>query len=141
MENKWYKQTWAKVVAVVAGLSVLGTIGTGVVNTVNHWNFYKVLPDRLDKIESSIDSLYKGDLKEFSIVNDFLNKKKETFAVGFRVKKTIDEHTGEPRWIKQYRDWKGNLNDIYLDYELTEYYGMEYYFYYDKDTHEKIYCW
>jgi hypothetical protein len=140
-QNKWYQQTWIKITGFVAGVSVVGTLGTGLVNTVNHWNFYQALPDRLDEIENSIDSLYKGDLKEFSLLDSFIARKKETFAVGFRVKKSIDEHSGEPRFIKQYRDWKGRLNNVYLDYELTEFYGMEYYFYYDKDTGDKKYCW
>lgn len=136
-QTKWYQKAWAKVTGAVIVLGMLGTIGRATVEIVNHWNFYQELPTRLDNIEDSIKSLKQGD----EVFVDYFDKKSQTFAVGFRVKKTVDEHTGRVRFVKQYRDWKGYLNDIILDKELTEYYGIEYYFYFDKDTQEKIYCW
>jgi hypothetical protein len=137
MENKWYQQTWAKITGAIVVMGTLGTIGTGVVNTVNHWNFYQALPARLDSIENHVKTLEEGD-KEFE---NFFDKKGNSFAVGFRVDKTKDEHTNEIMWVKKYRDWKGRLNNIYIDHELTDFYGVDQYYYIDKDTHEKVYCW
>jgi hypothetical protein len=135
--DKWYQQTWAKIVGFVAATGVIGTLGTGVVNTVNHWNFYQTLPVRLDSIEVNIDNIENGDKKFY----EFFDKKSSTFAVGFRVKKEKDEHTGKVVWVKQYRDWKGHLNNIFIDHEMSELYGTYQYYYIDRDTHEKVYCW
>lgn len=135
--KKLYQLMWFKVVSGVAAFGILGTLGTATVTVVNHWEFWDSLPSRLGNISDSVAKLYDGD----AVFEDYLEKKTQSFAVGFRVKKTTDEHTGKTRWIKQYRDWKGNLNDIYLDKEYSEMYGIEYYFYYDKDTGDKKYCW
>ena len=135
--QKWYQKVWFKITGAIVALGLLGTIGRATITVVNHWEFWESLPTRLDNLSDSVSCLYKGD----AIFESYLDKKSQSFAVGFRVKKTTDEHTGKIRWVKQYRDWKGYLNDVYIDKELTEYYGIEYYFYYDKDTGEQKYCW
>ena len=71
-ENKYNRQTWAKIVGFVAATGVIGTLGTGVVNTVNHWYFYQTLPVRLDSIEVNIDNIENGDKKFY----EFFDKKR-----------------------------------------------------------------
>ena len=142
--TKWYQQTWAKYLGALAVITSLGT-GVGYLGSAsNWWNNQQNIPKQLEKLNKKIDSIISEDsLKDIKIekMMRYIELKKRSFAVGFRIKKVTNEHTGKERWIKQYRDWKGHLNDIYIDFELTEFHGTDYYYYIDKDSHEKVYCW
>jgi len=135
MTNKWYQKLWVKITAGLAVIAVLGGVANTIVNGVNWWNTHKEIPSKILMLEKEIDSLKKGD----SFLYDFVGSKSESYAVGYRMKRIVDEN-GKIRWVKQYKDWKGNVNNIFLDRENSDYYGRDYYFYFDHDTDEKIYC-
>lgn len=43
--------------------------------------------------------------------------------------------------VKRYRDWKGRWYEIFRDKESSDLYAIDYFYYIDKQTDEKIYCW
>ena len=132
----WYKKVWAKYLLIVSIVAGLGTAGTFLVKAVNLYNTYKEVPILINDIQTK-DSIIN---KKLDYVVSYVENKKRSFAVGYRVKKEIDEQTGEEVWTKQYRDFKGRWNDIFIDLEMSNYWGYDVYYYIDKDTHEKIYC-
>ena len=133
--TKWYKTIYAKITAGVALVGLLGIALNYVISGVNWWDEQNALPSRVSNIERELDSLKRGDKKIF----DYLDSKNKSYAVGLRVKKIFDEDKGEWIKVKQYRDWSGKFHNIYIDLELSEYYGWEQYYYINPDTHEKIY--
>ena len=143
MTNKLLENVWAKylfILALIAGLTTgLNYMG----NAFHWWNTQNYLPTQVKNLNDKIDLVVKGDsLKDVRIqeMMNYIESKKQSFAVGFRVMKNIDEHTGEETWIKQYRDFKGKWNNIYLDLEMSEYFGVEQYYYIDQETQEKEWC-
>ena len=115
----------------------VGTLFGYIIAGVNWWNKNQELPAKVEQLQQELDSLKSGD----KALYNFVDKKSQSYAVGYRVKKVVDEQTGKTRKVRQYRDWKGYFNDIYIDHEATEFYGIDQYYYIDKDSHEKIYCW
>lgn len=136
METKWYHNVWAKYAMILAVIAGLSTGGSYLISGVNWWNSQQNIPKKVQEMEVR-DSII---LLKLDFVIEYIENKKKSFAVGFRVAKTVDEHTGEPRWVRQYRDWKGRWHPIYLDLELTELYGIEQYYYIDSDTQERKWC-
>ena len=137
MPNKITQSVYVKIAGIVALLGVLGTLIGYIISGVNFWNSIEGLPGKVDALELRLDSLQRTDRS----LHDYIAKKKSSYAVGYRVKKVFDEQTGKYRKVRQYRDWKGYFNDIYIDHEATEFYGIDQYYYIDKDSQLKIYCW
>jgi len=148
MENKWYKKVWAKY---LLGLAVIGALSTGgsfLVSGVNWWNTQNDLPADIKSIDDKMNSIMSSDstMKEsfdmrILTIEAWINNKKTSRAVGFRMKLVVDEDTEIERWEKQYRDWSGMWHKVYLDPDLSELYGVDHYYYIDEETHRRVYCW
>lgn len=128
---KWYQTIYAKIAGALALFALLGGLFSYIVFAVDWWKFESELPSRIESVEKDIDTL--------QLIKDYIDSKSQSYAVGFRVVKYYDESTGTWKKKKQYRDWNGRFNDIYVDHELTDFYGWDQFYYIDPDTHEKIY--
>lgn len=136
MKTSWFNETWKKYVFAIAAIGLLSTGGSYLISGVNWWQGQNSLPQRVKDIEHN-DSIIQ---KKLDFLINYVENKKKSFAVGYRVIKEIDEHKGTEIWKKQYRDFKGHWNPIFIDLELSDYYGFDTYYYIDQDTHEKVYC-
>lgn len=132
---KWYQSIYVKAGGIVAGLAVFGTLIGYVITAVNWWEQQKELPAKVLKLEQELDAIKKGD----QTIYDYIESKSKSYAVGHRVKKVYDEEKGKWIKVKQYRDWEGVFHDVYIDLELSDFYGWDQYYYIDSETHEKIY--
>jgi hypothetical protein len=126
------KKWWKRVLATLGVLAVITGIFESVYVCTEFWHEYNILK------EIVISEDYETRISD---LEDYVHKKSKSFAVGFRVFKEVDEITEKVIYKKKYRDWRGTWNDIFYDEEASELYGVDYYFYYHKDTGEKIYCW
>jgi hypothetical protein len=134
-KKKWYQNYAVKITAIVLAISGTVTLLRYASSGFEWFKTQTELKEDVSRIDSLLTIVINGDKK----FHDFVDKKNKSFAVGYRVKITTDEN-GEERWILQYRDKKKHLHNVILDKEASEYYGRDYYFYYDRKTHEKIYC-
>ena len=130
--NKWWK----------VAISVITTAGIvfGVLEVVfwfSKWYDEEVAyRNSLEKMIEDNKSI-KQDLKK---ATDYISKKKSSFAVGYRVFRELDEETGKIVKTKMYRDWSGSWHEVHFDSEMSEFYGVDHYFYID-DYGDKVYCW
>lgn len=136
-KKSFIKRTWKTFVGILTVGGVIWGVLTGIYWFTEKWHEYEVFKesekqvlDRLDKIEANQKKLL-----------NYVDKKSTSFAVGFRVFKMEDEETGKTTLVKRYRDWDGVWHEIFRDKELSDLYGVDYYYYIDKQTDEKIYCW
>lgn len=136
-KEHWIKKAWKTKVAVFAVLGALWGILEGVYWFTEKWHEWEVLKDNEVHMVERIDRLEENQKN----ILQYVENKRKSFAVGFRVFKEVDEITGEVTFAKRYRDWKGVWHEIFQDLEASRYYGVDYYYYIDKNSDEKIYCW
>ena len=132
-EIKWWKPT-AKYMGI---LTVVFSILSGTYLFTERLYEYK----ELKEIVESIDVINGIQGKSIKNIEKYVLSKKKSFAVGFRVFNDTDIETGVVTKRKMYRDWNGVWNEVYLDVEYTSQIGIDYYFYIDKRTGDKVYCW
>jgi hypothetical protein len=133
--KKWYQNYAVKVTAIVVAISATLTLFGYISSGINWFSSQEELKQEVHILDSIVNTIIDGDQE----VYEFIDKQSKSFAVGHRMKITIDED-GKPMWVKQYRGWDKRVHNIILDKELSEYYGREYYFYYDRNTQDKVYC-
>jgi hypothetical protein len=126
------KRIWKRIVGGLAVLGVLWGIFEGVYIFAEYVHEYENLKEKVDS--------EAFDVRITKLEKYVLNKRK-SFHVGFRVFKYFDEETGLTTRVKRYRDWNGVWHEIFRDLEASETYKVDYYYYIDKKTDEKIYCW
>lgn len=142
-KKRWYQKFWGKIVATLAVFSTLGIILEGIIVGVNWYNHQQEMFKKVTTLETMMLDIINGDKqKDDKIVKleDYVSSKNKSYAVGFRVFKDVDEETGKIIKTKKYRDWSGVWYNVHIDNSMSDYYGVDYYYYIDKDG-EKIYCW
>lgn len=146
-KTKWYQKVWFKYSAALVVITGLSTGGSYLLSWADWWNTQNSLPAKIKNVSKKADAILKADSimeetfnRRLLIIEAYIHNKKNSRAVGFRVKKDVNENTGEEYWRKQYRDWGGTWHNIHLDIDMSEVYGFDCYYYID-NNHEKIYCW
>ena len=127
-----WKRWWKKIVGILTILGIVWGVLEGVYFFTKYWHEYQVLKENVQSEDYE---------ERISDLETYVINKKKSFAVGFRVFKEVDELTGKTTFKKKYRNWGGVWNDVFYDAETSDIYGVDYYFYYDIRTGEKIYCW
>ena len=141
------KQPWYKTVfkAFAAAVTISGMVWGvfEVIWVVAEWHQKEVaLETKVSDLEKKLKDVISGDVKKDKQIDSlisYIESKKTSFAVGFRVNKITDEETGEITYKKMYRDWNGVWHEIHYDLYMSQTYGYDYYFYVDKNTGDKIY--
>jgi len=131
-KKSFFKRTWKSMVATLTVLGVVWGVLEGVYFFTQEWHEYEIYKEKVDSEDFNERII---DLEKYVI------NKRKSFAVGFRVFKHEDEETGKISFVKRYRDWQGTWHEIFRDRETSDLYGVDHYYYIDKETDEKIYCW
>lgn len=140
-KQPWYKSVWKSVLALTL---VCGTFWGifEVVYVVATWHKDEVaLSQNVTKLGNSIDSLLvliNNADQEIENIENYIDKKKQSYQVGFRVVRQYDDETHQYVSKKMFRAWDGILYEVHYDYALSQTWGYDYYFYVDIDG-EKIY--
>jgi hypothetical protein len=127
-----WKRVWKSALGMITVFGVLWGVLEGVYFFTEVWHDYKILKENVngEDFEDRITTL-----------ETYVEKKTKSFHVGFRVFKVMDEDTGIMTRVKRYRDWDGKWHEIFKDIEASLMYGVDYYYYINQKTDEKIYCW
>jgi hypothetical protein len=140
---EFIKKIWKVFVTVLAiGATVWGLLES-IYWVTDYFHDQQIHNKKIDTLEKTLLDVINGDKeKDFKIeeLNDYIEQKKHSYAVGFRVEKQILPD-GSIQKKKMYRDWDGHWHEVHLDNHMTAVYGIDYYFYIDKNTGEKVYCW
>jgi hypothetical protein len=135
-KTPWWKRIWKTFVAAIAIAGLIWGV-LEVVWVVVKWHDDEVrleqtVTDQLKTIDSLTVAL-NNQATQINKINSWIDKKKLSFAVGFRVQKEYDEEN--ERWIykKMYRDWTGVWREIHLEQYTSELLGYSVYFYVDGD--------
>ena len=125
IENKehWLKRAWKTKLAILAVLAGLWGVLEGVYFFTEKWHEYQELKTNEVQLIDRIDRLEKNQKD----VLKYMQGKKQSFAVGFRVFKMEDEDGGGVTLTKRYRGWDGKWHEIFRDKEWSETYGVDYY--------------
>jgi hypothetical protein len=124
------------VIGLLAGL-IVGIV-EGIIVGVREYDKYTKLQTEVTKLkkhEAEKHRLIISLESELSTFKKFMDSKQNTFAVGFRV--TIDE---DGKKVKGYKNWDGETKILYRDGQMSDYYGIDTYFWVDDDG-EKIHVW
>lgn len=143
------KKSWSKkVVSFILGASALGGAVWGILEVIfmfTAWHAeYEDRGIRLEQLQDRIYQLENGDAEIAAELDNILyheSNKGNTFQVGKRTEIIEDVETGIKVKVKKYRDWDGILHEVHKDNEMSMTYGIDYYFYIDKQTGNKIYVW
>jgi hypothetical protein len=144
MKKKWYKTWWKSLTGVLAIVGLIWGVFEGVyMFTAWHHQFEH---DRyeISILKKKVNTIIENDLLKDEKIKKFSNyivSKRKSYAVGFRVFNDKDEDTGIVTQKKMYRDWEGIWNEVYIDNKYSRDFGVDYYYYIDKKTGEKTYCW
>lgn len=138
MEPKkhWYQKAWGKVLATISVLTVLYGIFEAVYQCVGFYNEYEALKTTVIELQN-VDNSYESRI---SSIEEFVNRKKKSFAVGFRVVVVTDEETGKQVKRQKHRGWDLEEHTVYKDEALSEQEGYDYYFWVDKNG-SRVYVW
>jgi hypothetical protein len=142
--KKWYQKLWGKVLATIAIFGTLGVILEFIIIGVNWYNSQQETFDKVNNLEKTILDIVNSDKDKDNKILDleeYVSNKDKSYAVGFRVFKHRDDDTGKLMKTKKYRDWSGKWNDVFYDKTMSINFGVDYYYYIDRQTSEKIYCW
>ena len=137
-----------RLINLILGTSALAGATWGIIELVfmfTAWNHaYELRGEKIIELETMIIEVIDGDLKKDEKIDNLLihqSNKGNTFQVGKRTEILVDEETGIKTTIKKYRDWDGVLHEVHKDHEMTESYGIDYYYYISKQTGLKVYVW
>ncbi len=135
-KKRWYNKVWGKVVAAMAILGVLGGIFQGTYECTKLWYEYQ----ELRKTVANHDSAQTNYETRLTNAETYIELKKKSYQVGFRVVIITDEATGKHIKRKKHRGWTGDEHTVYKDQFWSDQEGIDYYFWIDS-TGERIYCW
>lgn len=135
--KRWYHVWWKAVVGILSVSGIVLGIFRGVITVVDEWREFQSFKQRVINLESG-DSLLENTVQ---INTAYIAAKNMSYAVGFRVEIDINPHTNEMTKRKMYRNWEGEWNEVHKDQFYSELDGVDYYFYIDKETGDKVYCW
>lgn len=130
-------RAWKQIVGFLAVCGLVWGVLEGVYFFTEQWHDYTILKENVDSLKHG-DERYEKRIFE---LENYVANKRLSFAVGFRVFKETDEETGITNKVKKYRDWDGKWHTVFRDKEYSDIYGVDYYYYIDKETDERIYCW
>jgi len=137
VKKKWYQVWWKTVIGAAGVLTAVFGILEGTYWFTAQWHDYQVMKKKVMTLDT-------GDVyinQRLITLEKYLEEKNRSFAVGFRVFKEQDELTGNVTYRKMYRDWSGKWNEVFIDFEYSQEYGVNYYYYIDKTNGAKVYCW
>ena len=135
-KKPWYQKAWGKVVAAISVIVTLGAILEGGYLLYGFYDEYKQMQATMELLVEQENSFET----RISHVEEFVNRKNKSYAVGFRVVTVTDEETGRQTKRKKYRGWDGEEHTVYLDKEFSEQQGIDYYFWIAADGSIN-YCW
>jgi len=118
--------------------AMLFGIVEGIIIGVREYDKYTAIKKEvaiLKKDNTSKDKLITTLQTKVDLLDEFINKKKTSYAVGFRV--LIDENEEH---IPIYKDWEGVTHHIYKDIQATYSFGVDSYFYVDSEG-TKTFVW
>ena len=135
-KKHWYQKAWGKVVAIVTALGILGAIfEVAYLGTM----FYH----EHQEMKAALEKIIPGELSfetRISHLEEYVNRKRKSHQVGFRVVTITDDETGRQVKRKKYRGWDLEEHTVYKDEFLSKQEGIDYYFYVDTDG-ERVYVW
>lgn len=132
----WYKTWWKSVIGAITVCGVVWGIFEIVIKVNKEWEDYQEFKNRLELLE-------KDAKNQDSLINankTYIEKKKGSYAVGFRVVTEWDDDLNMFLKKRKYRDWSGETYIVHKDEYYSNHYGYDYFFYIDK-TGEKKYCY
>jgi hypothetical protein len=94
----------------------------------------EVFRQKIETIETDIKSLVDSQKN----VQNYINIKKQSFQVGFRVFKEKDEDTGEIHFRKKFRGFNGKWYELHYDQYYSDMWQVDHYFYVN-EAGEQIY--
>lgn len=142
--RKWYKVWWKLVMSFVASLGIVWGIFETTYAITEWWHKEYLKEKKILELEHRVEELHKEDSSQNSKIkyfDNYIKNKNESYSVGFRVFKQKHFESGGIIHKKMYRDWDGAWHEIHYDKKASEFYGIDYYYYIEKETGEKIYCW
>lgn len=128
---------WSKRILGVIGVAgvIWGSL-EGVYVFTEKYHEYEIYKTTVDSLDNHNQDFENRLLK----IEKYVNQKRSSFAVGFRVVTVIDEETGRKIKKKTYRGWDGVVHTVYKDGYLSDMEGIAYYFWIGEDG-ERNYCW
>jgi broad specificity polyphosphatase/5'/3'-nucleotidase SurE len=136
----WYQTLWGKITSGIAIAGAIWGILEGVYYFTEQWHEIQTMKKEWAEMKEEEQWVKENVNKLVKYVQD----KKKSYAVGFRMFRYEDEQTGETKWKKRYRDWNGEWHDIFYDQEASELMGVDYYYYVDETKpppDNQVYCW
>jgi hypothetical protein len=122
-------------VTLISG-AIIGLI-EGVIFGVREYDQYQYLKKEVQFLRTDNaqkDSIIRRLSVKLNVIDNHIEKEKESYAVGFRV---VFDDRGKK--TKTYRDWDGELHSVFRDEDYLRQTGYEYYFYIDANTGLKKY--
>lgn len=142
--TKWYKSWWKTLIAFVGGFTFVWGILEGVYQVTEWVHEEELKEEKIELLEKTVQKIINEDKekdKKIQSLQDYVDDKNQSFAVGFRVFIKEDPYSNDVVRKKMYRDWNGVWHEVHLDHKYTNYYGIDYYYYISKESGEKVYCW
>lgn len=142
--KKWYKVWWKVLVSFIGAVGIVWGVLEGVNAVTKWWHKEELKEQKIEELEQTLLKVINDDIekdKRIDSLDDYVTTKKKSYAVGFRVFKETDKETGIVSFKKMYRDWQGIWHEVYLDREYSDIYGIDYYYYINKNDGRKTYCW
>lgn len=135
-KKQWYQKAWGKVVALISAVGILGGIFEVTYLATEFYHEHKQMQQTLEYLVPGEQSFET----RISNLEEYINRKRKSHQVGFRVVVITDEETGRQTKRKKYRGWDLEEHTVYKDEYLSEQDGIDYYFYVGPDG-ERVYVW
>ena len=138
----WISKAWKTVVATIGVATTVWLIFQASYFITDWLHQEDLMKKYLENIQSKLDEIIKLDKKKDEKIESFekyIDKKRQSFQVGFRVFKETDSTTGTISYKKMYRGWDGHWHEVHYDEYYSSQFGYDFYFYVDRQTGEKIY--
>ena len=135
-KKSFFKKWWKQVIASLAVFGAVWGILEGVYFFTQHWHEYQLLIKTVKKLNNG-DNNFENRI---TYLENYLEKKNKSYAVGFRVTIVTDEETGRHIKKRTHRGWDGEERNVYKDAALSETNGVDYYFWVDEQG-ERNYVW
>ncbi len=135
-KKHWYQKAWGKVVATISVITILAGIFQATYMATEFWYEYQAMHAEVEKLTQEKQEL----LRRLEVLEYYVDRKKKSYQVGFRVVVVSDEDTGLHVKRKKYREWNGEEHTVYRDKLLSDQEGYDYYFWIDS-LGNRNYCW